>query len=308
VVAAATYHSKDLQTFWKSFGITRALPKRKQMMEPVITRITETILDTQWASSTAPGAEIITYEGPDARNTPLLFSFNEAIALNEVQVLTDSFAHREDSEPLPLRHQYNHAALMGAALGITVISASGDSARPDIPCTSPYVVCVGGTDLVTNGNGTVISEVAWDQSGSGDAKTFLTPQWQVGIVPNDRRATVDVALNAGFAGGGLLDPPLRQLGELRRDLVLGAGVRGADRDGEQLPRGPGAAAGRAADADPVHGRAGEGELPRRHEGVDRPARGQEGLGLSDRLGRAAGQEAGRRAAVSRRVNTVRRGA
>ena len=202
VVAAATYHSKDLQTFWKSFGITRALPKRKQMMEPVITRITETILDTQWASSTAPGAEIITYEGPDARNTPLLFSFNEAIALNEVQVLTDSFAHREDSEPLPLRHQYNHAALMGAALGITVISASGDSARPDIPCTSPYVVCVGGTDLVTNGNGTVISEVAWDQSGSGDAKTFLTPQWQVGIVPNDRRATVDVALNAGFAGGG----------------------------------------------------------------------------------------------------------
>jgi kumamolisin len=202
VVAAATYHSKDLQTFWKSFGITRALPKRKQMMEPVVTRITETILDTQWASSTAPGAEIITYEGPDARNTPLLFAFNEAIALNEVQVLTDSFAHREDSEPLPLRHQYNHAALMGAALGMTVISASGDSARPDIPCTSPYVVCVGGTDLVTNGNGTVVSEVAWNQSGSGDAKTFLTPQWQVGIVPNDRRATVDVALNAGFAGGG----------------------------------------------------------------------------------------------------------
>jgi kumamolisin len=202
IIAAATFHSKDLQTFWKSFGITRAVPKRKQMMEPVITRITETILDTQWSSSIATGAEIITYEGPDARNTSLLFSFNEAIALGEVSVLTDSFAHREDSEPLPLRHQYNHSALMGAALGITVISACGDSARPDIPCTSPYVVCVGGSDLVTNGNGTVISETAWDSSGSGDAKTFLTPQWQVGIVPNDRRATVDVALNAGFSGGG----------------------------------------------------------------------------------------------------------
>jgi kumamolisin len=202
VVAAATFHAKDLQTFWKSFGITRALPKRVQMMEPVITRITETILDTQWSSSIAPGAEVITYEGPDARNTALLFVFNEAIARGEVQVLTDSFAHREDSEPLPLRHQYNHSALMGAALGITVISASGDSARPDIPCTSPYVVCVGGTDLITDGNGTVISETAWDESGSGDAKTFNIPDWQVGVAPGPRRATVDVALNAGFAGGG----------------------------------------------------------------------------------------------------------
>lgn len=195
VIAAATFHAKDLQTFWKSFGITRALPKRVQMMEPVVTRITETILDTQWSSSMAPGAEVITYEGPDARNTALLFAFNEAIARHEVSVLTDSFAHREDSEPLPLRHQYDHAALMGAALGITVISASGDSARPDIPCTSPYVVCVGGTNLVSN-NGIVVSETAWDFSGSGDAKTFDRPDWQMGVAPNNKRATVDLALAA----------------------------------------------------------------------------------------------------------------
>ena len=200
IVAAATYHSKDLQTFWKSFKITRALPTRKQMMEPVVTRITETILDTQWSSSMAPGADVITYEGPDVRNTSLLYVFNEAIALNEVSVLTDSFAHREDSEPKPLRHQYDEAALMGAALGITVISASGDSARPDIPCTSPYVVCVGGTSLTTL-NGIVISETAWDESGSGDAKTFDRPQWQMGIVPNNKRATVDLALNADPSNG-----------------------------------------------------------------------------------------------------------
>jgi kumamolisin len=195
VLAAATYHSKDLQTFWKSFDIVRDLPTRVQMMEPVVTRITETILDTQWSSSMAPGADVITYEGPDARNTALLFVFNEAIARNEVSVLTDSFAHREDSEPLPLRHQYDHAALMGAALGITVISASGDSARADIPCTSPYVVCVGGTNLISN-NGIVVSETAWDFSGSGDAKTFNRPAWQAAVAPNNKRATVDLALAA----------------------------------------------------------------------------------------------------------------
>ena len=196
IVAAATYHSKDLQTFWKSFGITRGLPTRKQMMEPVVSRVTETILDTQWSSSMAPGAEVITYEGPDARNTALMFVFNEAISRNEVSVLTTSFAHREDSEPMPLRHQYDHSALMAAALGITVISASGDSARPDIPCTSPYVVCVGGTDLVTTSDGVVISETAWNLSGSGDAKTFPRPAWQAAVAPNNKRATVDLALAA----------------------------------------------------------------------------------------------------------------
>jgi kumamolisin len=46
VVGAATFHTKDLQTFWKSFGVTRALPTADQVMEPVVTRITETILDT----------------------------------------------------------------------------------------------------------------------------------------------------------------------------------------------------------------------------------------------------------------------
>ncbi len=196
VVAAATYHSKDLQTFWKSFGITRALPKRFQMMEPVVTRITETILDVQWSSSMAPGAEVNVYEGPDARNTALLFTFNEAIARNEVDVLTTSFAHREDSEPKPLRHQYDESALQGAAYGITVLSASGDSARPDTPCSSPYVTCVGGTELFTDMNGNVSSETAWTFSGSGDTKTFDVPPWQQGLPIASTRALCDVALNA----------------------------------------------------------------------------------------------------------------
>ncbi len=199
IVAAATFHGKDMQTFYKSFDIVRALPKRVQVMEPVITRITETILDTQWASSIAPGAEVITYEGPDARNTALLYVFNEAIARNEVSVLTDSFAHREDSEPQPLRHQYDHSALMAAALGITVVSASGDSARPDTPCSSPYVTCVGGTRLTADPLGNVLAETAWSFSGSGDAKTFNTPMWQQGVVPGTKRAMVDVSLNASPA-------------------------------------------------------------------------------------------------------------
>lgn len=36
----------------------------------------------------------------------MLFTYNEAIARNEVSVITNSFAHREDSEPRAVRRQY----------------------------------------------------------------------------------------------------------------------------------------------------------------------------------------------------------
>jgi kumamolisin len=200
VIAAAHYHQKDLQIFWLSFGIDRALPTKIELMEPVVTRITETILDTQWSTSMAPGADVIVYEGPDARNTSLMYVFNEAIARNEAGVLTDSFAHREDSEPKPLRDQYDHSALMAAALGITVLSASGDSGQVDVPCSSPFVTCVGGTELVTDNVGNVISETAWSSSGSGENKSFALPYWQQGI-PAAKRAVVEVALNADPSSG-----------------------------------------------------------------------------------------------------------
>jgi kumamolisin len=195
VVAAAHYHSKDLQTFWKSFDITRDLPQPIELMEKVVTRITETILDTQWSSSMAPGADVIVYEGPDARNTSLVYVFNEAIGLGKVDVLTDSFAHREDSEPKPVRDMYDHSALMAAAIGMTVVSASGDSARPDTPCTSPYVTCIGGTTLNMIGNN-VVSETAWQFSGSGENKSFAVPYWQEDVAPGTKRALVELALNA----------------------------------------------------------------------------------------------------------------
>jgi kumamolisin len=201
VVGAATFHSKDLQTFWKSFKVTRALPTTVDVMEPVVTRITETILDTQWSSVMAPGADVIVYQGPDNRNTALLYAWNEAIGRGEVSVLTTSFAHREDSEPKPLRHQYDESALMGAAIGMTLISASGDSARPDTPCSSPYVTCVGGTKLTTDGSGNVLGETTWSLSGSGDAKTFAVPEWQKGTVKGSKRAMTDLAIHASPGKG-----------------------------------------------------------------------------------------------------------
>jgi kumamolisin len=196
VVIGASFRWKDLRAFWKMFDIEREDPKVIQTMEPPVTRYREGTLDVEWAAAMAPEAEVLVYMGPDARNTSMLFTYNEAIGRGEVNVITTSFAHREDSEPKAVHEAYSHASTMAAALGITVAAASGDSAGVDVPGNSPYVTAVGGTRLRMNGLA-VQDEVAWYYSGSGITRTFATPEWQKGLVPMPaKRAVVDVALNA----------------------------------------------------------------------------------------------------------------
>jgi kumamolisin len=196
VVVGATFKFIDLQSFWQSFGITRQDPTTVVTMEPIATRYLETTLDTEWAGAIAPEAELIVYQGPDARNTSMVYTFNEAIGIGEASVITDSFAHREDSEPKLVREQYSMSAMMGAALGITIVAASGDSGETDTPSSSPYVTGVGGTQLkfLAGGN---IKETAWPGSGSGPAMSFELPDWQAGVVNgSNKRAVADVALAA----------------------------------------------------------------------------------------------------------------
>jgi len=196
VTIGAGFRWKDLRAFWKTFGVQRTDPTVVQTLEAPGTRYREGQLDVEWASVMAPESDIIVYMGPDARNTSMIYTFNEAIARGEVSVITDSFAHREDSEPKTVHEQYNASAMMAAALGITVVAAGGDSAGVDVPSSSPYVTSVGGTQLKMIGN-RVVGEVTWLYSGSGISMTFPTPEWQQGLpqVPR-RRAVADVALNA----------------------------------------------------------------------------------------------------------------
>jgi kumamolisin len=196
VTVGAHFRYKDLHAFWKIFGIERADPVVVQTMEPPSTRYRESQLDVAWAGAMAPGAELVVYMGPDARNTSMIFTFNEANARGEVSVITDSFAHREDSEPRAVHEAYDASALAGASMGITVLCASGDSAGVDVPASSPYVTAVGGTELVMRGN-ELVSEIAWWYSGSGLSRTFRMPEWQAGLEGlAGKRAVADVALNA----------------------------------------------------------------------------------------------------------------
>jgi kumamolisin len=203
VIAGAHFHRLDTLAFWEASGIVRDDPVVIELMEPPVTRYIETHLDTGWSGAMAPGASLTVYEAPDSRNTSMIYGFNEAIARNEVDILTDSFAHREDSEPLLVRLAYDDAASMAAALGLTLFVASGDSARPDIPSTSPFVTAVGGTRVTLDNADEISNEVVWDGSGSGPALSIDLPYWQQGIVTGSggKRATADISLNASPASG-----------------------------------------------------------------------------------------------------------
>ena len=88
-----------------------------------------------------------------------------------------------------------------AVQGQTVFSSAGDNGTTcpvvaatgvpgtglpfqSYPGTSPYVVSVGGTTLITNsGTGTYDTEVAWYGTGGGSSTEEGAPFWQNGVVP-----------------------------------------------------------------------------------------------------------------------------
>jgi kumamolisin len=199
VIVGGEFKRSDAASFWKAFGIERAAPTAVVTGDTPARRVTETTLDVEWSGALAPGADVLVYQGADARNTSMIFAFNEAIGRAEASVLTDSFAHREDSEDRTVRLQYDASAMQAAALGISVVSASGDSGEPDVPAVSPYVTAVGGTYVTLDAQGALKSEDAWSASGSGYSLTLPMPPWQAAVADATvgKRATADLALNAG---------------------------------------------------------------------------------------------------------------
>jgi pseudomonalisin len=87
-----------------------------------------------------------------------------------------------------------------AVQGQTVFSSAGDNGTTcpvvaatgvpgtglpfqSYPGTSPYVVSVGGTTLVTNTNGSYNAEISWIGGGGGNSTEEPSPFWQQGVVP-----------------------------------------------------------------------------------------------------------------------------
>jgi kumamolisin len=196
IVTGGEARMGDIHAFWDAFDVHRAEPVVVDLMEPPPSRVFEATFDVEWAGVLAPEANLVVYQAPDSRTTSLLFAFTEAATRGEVGVVTDSYAHRESSEPDATRGLYDLGAELAAAIGTTVVAASGDTGEPDLPATCPFVTAVGGTTLTLDASGTPHEE-AWERSGAGFS-SFPTPRWQRGVLGDaSNRAVADVALNSG---------------------------------------------------------------------------------------------------------------
>lgn len=183
----------------------------------------EVMLDIEVIGSTAPGADIVVYFGP---NTDQGFAATVLAAIHDTthqpSIISISWGGPEDRWPPQAIQAMNQAIRAGLAMGVTVFAAAGDSgssdglpgclSHVDFPASSPYAVGCGGTRLTGSGT-TITSETAWNDpgdgaTGGGVSRFFPVPSYQSSIRPVSAnpahlpgRGVPDVAGNASPTTG-----------------------------------------------------------------------------------------------------------
>jgi kumamolisin len=221
----------------------------------------ETHLDLQQSGGMAPDAKILLYNIPDLSDASIIDALTLILSDNKADVVSMSFGEAEIYYTAPynggtdltyLAREEDDLMAKGNAMGITFIAASGDSgglgAYPpecfnytpncgaafpaaSFPASSPHVVGVGGTNLLTSYNppsldstyvgeeaygdpltedifyGTSATNVFWG-SGGGDSILFRKPFFQYAVnTGNARFRTVpDLALHMGGCPIGAVLP------------------------------------------------------------------------------------------------------
>ncbi len=177
----------------------------------------EVMLDIEIVGSVAPSAKIAVYFAPNT-NQGFIDAVSQAThdKVNSPSVISISWGAPENSwssSSLSLMEQVISEANL---LGITVTVAAGDNGSTDgvtdgmqhvdFPASAPHSLACGGTTLVLDYAGTIVSEVVWNDLSSGGGATgggvseiFALPTYQ-------STAMVPPSVNAGgFRGRGVPD-------------------------------------------------------------------------------------------------------
>jgi len=225
VVAGFSFKPTDARAFWRTFGIDRSDPEIVRVAEPASSRNVETALDVEWAGALAPGARLVVYEAPDVKDTALVFALNEAVGRAEVSVVTDSFSRRETSVSRALAEQYEITAQMAAALGITLVAASGDSNAVELPARDR-----GRRHGARAGR---------RRDGLGQGRRGAVEVLRGARVGGLARRAANHPGRVAQRGHALLDGEPRRVGPARRDLVREPDLRRPRRGDERgAGRGP----------------------------------------------------------------------
>ncbi|MFN7997323.1 MAG: protease pro-enzyme activation domain-containing protein [Bryobacteraceae bacterium] len=210
----------------------------------------EADLDVQWSGAVAPKATVLFVVSKSTSSTDGVdLSAQYIVSNNLAPVMSTSFGLCEASTGATKMAFYNNLWQQAATQGITSMISSGDSGAAGCDggsassathglgvnglCSSPYSVCVGGTEFNEGSNASqywssssasnwasalsYIPEVAWNESGinggsglwstGGGASIYYSkPAWQTGVgVPQDgKRDVPDVSLTAASHDGYLV--------------------------------------------------------------------------------------------------------
>src|SRR6202451_1879113 len=196
---------------------------------PDVSGIDEWDLDSQTSTGIAQMVKALYfYVATSLTDSDIGLAINKVVTQNKVKAFNMSFGECEifpylDGAMVLDDEMFGEAAL----LGMTPFASADDngSACPVVPtngvplsgpptvsypASSPYVIAVGGTNLVTNTNFTYDEETAWEGGGGGVSTFETSPFWQgytgsgtVPIVPSSEagdRGVPDVAMCAGGTG------------------------------------------------------------------------------------------------------------
>ena len=216
---------KDLRTAEKAFNE----PQVAYTIEPVGVPSTDTSgadewdLDTQYSTGIASTVKhLYIYDTTSLTDSDIGLEFNKWASQDLAKAGSASFGECE-AQPYADGLMLTNDQVMNeaAAQGQTMHASSGDtggqscavaptngvpeSGGPEVnyPCSSTYIVCVGGTSLFTNSNGSYDTELGWYAGGGGLSTFEDSPYWQSCVVPTNAASAVgygrgvpDIAMDA----------------------------------------------------------------------------------------------------------------
>jgi kumamolisin len=141
----------------------------------------EVQLDIEVAGAVAPHASQAVYFAKN-RDSAFIGAVKAAVHDNirKPSIISISWGKPEDGWTPMARHSFDTTLQEAAALGVTVLVASGDNGAADddtptgephvdYPAASPFVLACGGTKLLASGPTTIAAETVWNEGPGGGA-------------------------------------------------------------------------------------------------------------------------------------------
>jgi pseudomonalisin len=214
----------DLRTFEQMYS----LPQVPYTIVPTGIASTDTSgqdewdLDSQYSTGIAGNVKMLyMYDATSLTDSDLAIAFNRFVTDNKAKNGNASFG---ECDVLPYldgsMFADDQTFEQAAAQGQTIFASTGDTGSScavegtngvpgsgppmtSYPSSSPYVVAVGGTTLLTNSDGSYDQEIAWYAGGGGISLLESGGYWQNGIVPGYTagKGLPDVAMDADPESG-----------------------------------------------------------------------------------------------------------